>query len=214
MGICWFIPIFSTAAFQPTSLLHGCRMLNYLLCRRFFLCCGNSPEPHNPYLFSASADTTPLSAFFLSTFRALGLTFTLSRLHSSLVRSTSCDTSSAPGSAACASLSVDPPCHTCASPVAQPCLFCDHPFCSRHLYQCADCQIAFCGNCFDLHNLEGHWSDSDTALALERSLYRHSHQLCAGTSLQPSPGSTPPRAFVRRCPRLLRVTLGALFSPQ
>jgi hypothetical protein len=109
------------------------------------------------------------------------------------------------GSASRTPLPPNLPCDTCALPASQFCLSCDHPVCSRHLYPCSDCQLAFCGNCFDLHNLEGHWSDSDTALALARTLRLGSQSFGQQTDLRPSPGPAPlaagpppPRAFFSR----------------
>ena len=258
MGIWWFVSILSSAAFQPTPLPHGCRLLDDLLGRRFFSCCRISSVPDDPCLFSASADTNPPPALSRPAYRALGPTTNPSRLDPApLTQSTPSD--ALPGSAvsgcyetqifsgasttyrawrsiaaqyvtsflsfvtawACAPLPSDLPCDTCASPASQFCLCCDHPFCSRHLYQCSDCQIAFCGNCLDLHNLEGHWSDSDTALALARTLRLNSQHLCQEINLRPSSrlahldtGSNPHRAFFRRRLPPRRVTLGAVFFPQ
>ena len=60
-------------------------------------------------------------------------------------------------------------CSICTLPADEPCNCCNEKFCTRHIYQCAECQISFCGECFDLHNNEGHWSDSDTTGTLSNS---------------------------------------------
>src|ERR1051325_6977683 len=52
-------------------------------------------------------------------------------------------------------------CCVCALSAEESCYICDANLCWRHIYQCAECQISFCGECFDVHH-EGHWSDSDT----------------------------------------------------
>ena len=58
------------------------------------------------------------------------------------------------------------PCPVCAQLADRPCSSCTQNFCPRHLFDCPDCQLSLCASCFDLHNLDGHWSDSDTAAAL------------------------------------------------
>src|SRR5262245_20029977 len=58
--------------------------------------------------------------------------------------------------------SVHQSCPVCAMPASLLCPCCETQFCRSHLYQCADCQTTLCGSCLDLHNLEGHWCDSDT----------------------------------------------------
>lgn len=63
-------------------------------------------------------------------------------------------------------------CSICGLPASVLCLCCENRFCRSHIYQCRECQSAFCGDCLDLHNLEGHWSDSDTASAMVASMYR------------------------------------------
>ena len=67
-------------------------------------------------------------------------------------------------------------CPVCAVPAHYACPCCGQAHCQRHLYDCPDCQLVFCGPCFDRHTLEGHWSDSQTAAALAGS---RSHALGA-----------------------------------
>src|SRR5262249_30172698 len=52
------------------------------------------------------------------------------------------------------------------------CPECDQHFCLSHIYQCDECQHAFCRDCFTRHSSEGHWSDSDTADAMIHSVHR------------------------------------------
>jgi hypothetical protein len=148
MGIWWFIGWIYTATLQPILLSQHFRLLNFPIFSR----------PQHPgafgvngwdshafrFLSSASQDTNPVRGFpgFSSDSPA----------------------GPQPGS------SSGHYCDTCALPADQPCFSCDQQFCSRHLYPCSDCQISFCGDCFDLHHLEGHWSDSDTAMALAASM--------------------------------------------
>lgn len=65
-----------------------------------------------------------------------------------------------------------PSCSTCGLPANASCPCCEDKFCHTHIYQCRECQISFCGDCLDLHSLEGHWSDSDTARAMVDSIHR------------------------------------------
>lgn len=67
-----------------------------------------------------------------------------------------------------------PSCSTCGLPATASCPHCEDKFCHSHIYQCRECQISFCGNCLDLHSLEGHWSDSDTARAMAASTHPRS----------------------------------------
>lgn len=67
-----------------------------------------------------------------------------------------------------------PSCFICGLPGHASCLCCEDKFCHSHIYQCHECQISFCGACLDLHSLEGHWSDSDTASAMADSMHRRS----------------------------------------
>jgi hypothetical protein len=73
---------------------------------------------------------------------------------------------------ACAQL-----CSICGLSATRSCLSCDRAFCHPHLYACNDCETFLCGSCLDLHNLDGHWSDSDTTAALNsaRRLARNLH---------------------------------------
>jgi len=220
MSIWWFVSILFRAAFQPTRLPYGCRPLDDLL-RRRFSCCRISSAPHDSCLFRASADNL-LPALSRPAYLALGSTTNPSRPNPAPLTQTTppnilpgseartplppdLPPNTLPGSVARTPLPPDPPCDTCALPGSHFCLSCDHPVCSRHLYPCSDCQLALCGNCFDLHTLEGHWSDSDTALALARTLRLGSQHLCQQTNLSPSPGraplrdvSPPPHAFFKR----------------
>lgn len=67
-----------------------------------------------------------------------------------------------------------PSCATCGLPASASCPCCEDKFCHSHIYQCGECQISFCGDCLDLHSIEGHWSDSDTARAMVDSMLRRS----------------------------------------
>ncbi|HZS28805.1 MAG TPA: hypothetical protein VFB76_16380 [Candidatus Angelobacter sp.] len=67
-----------------------------------------------------------------------------------------------------------PSCPTCGLPANASCPSCEDKFCRSHIYQCRECQISFCGDCLDLHSLDGHWSDSDTARAMVNSIHRRS----------------------------------------
>lgn len=67
-----------------------------------------------------------------------------------------------------------PSCSTCGFPANTSCPCCEDKFCHSHIYQCRECQISLCGDCLDLHSLEGHWSDSDTARAMVDSIHRRS----------------------------------------
>lgn len=72
-----------------------------------------------------------------------------------------------------------PPCLVCDIRSSGSCPVCDENFCGVHLYLCSDCNNQFCGNCFNDHYAEGHWSDSDTAGELSR--VQHSsckHAVC------------------------------------
>ena len=85
----------------------------------------------------------------------------------------------------------EPACFVCAIAASESCYCCDQRFCRRHIYQCAECQTAFCGDCLDLHAAEGHWSDSDTAAALADSSYRGFHGGCSPiTSRSPEATTT------------------------
>lgn len=69
---------------------------------------------------------------------------------------------------------IQPSCSTCGLPASTSCPHCEDKFCHSHIYPCRECQILFCGDCLDLHSLDGHWSDSDTARAMLDSIHRHS----------------------------------------
>lgn len=73
-------------------------------------------------------------------------------------------------------------CSVCALSADESCHCCDEEFCPRHIFLCAECQFWFCGNCFDLHNAEGHWSDSDTAAALAAFSHGHFESDCSNTA--------------------------------
>jgi hypothetical protein len=69
-------------------------------------------------------------------------------------------------------------CPVCSLPATEYCRCCDDNFCFSHLYRCPDCQLSFCGRCFDLHNAELHWSDSDTATEMahcSRGVFAHAN---------------------------------------
>jgi len=74
-------------------------------------------------------------------------------------------------------------CCVCALFAEGSCHICDENLCGRHIYQCPECQISFCGDCFDLHGTEGHWSDSDTVAALADSSCRRLEGECSAVIL-------------------------------
>ncbi len=57
-------------------------------------------------------------------------------------------------------------CLICELPATISCPDCEENFCCRHMYQCHQCQTTFCGDCFDIHADDGHWSDSAAAAAI------------------------------------------------
>ncbi len=62
----------------------------------------------------------------------------------------------------------DATCFVCGSHSLTACPVCDQDFCSIHLYTCLDCDNQYCGRCLDEHRAEGHWTDSDTVVELNR----------------------------------------------
>ncbi len=62
-----------------------------------------------------------------------------------------------------------PECLVCDIQSSGSCPVCGQDFCSTHLYPCADCGNQYCSNCFDDHNSDGHWTDSDTAAELRHT---------------------------------------------
>ena len=83
-------------------------------------------------------------------------------------------------------------CSVCALSASASCCCCDEKFCRRHIYQCTECQISFCGEYFDLHNADGHWSDSDTTAALVDSSGRRFDGDC------PLIASSPPESATKQ----------------
>ena len=59
-------------------------------------------------------------------------------------------------------------CMVCGSYSLTSCPVCEQDFCSIHLYNCSDCGNQCCGRCLDDHRAEGHWTDSDTVVELNR----------------------------------------------
>ena len=92
-----------------------------------------------------------------------------------------CACAAAPGSQ---SHPDSPRCPVCALPANASCACCAGQFCPRHTYACPDCQSVFCADCLDLHLVEGHWSDSDTAAALAQR-YRTARPAIATTNPGP-----------------------------
>jgi hypothetical protein len=82
-------------------------------------------------------------------------------------------------------------CPICAFPAAHSCSSCDTTFCHSHLYACPDCDIRLCAPCLDLHLLDGHWSDSDTASTL------HPHRVFNPPSHAASPTRSPLRLHIQ-----------------
>ena len=72
-----------------------------------------------------------------------------------------------------------PECLVCDIQSSGSCPACGQDFCSTHLYLCADCGNQYCSNCFDDHNSDGHWTDSDTAAELSHT--QHSGSKYAAT---------------------------------
>lgn len=87
-------------------------------------------------------------------------------------------------------------CCVCALSAEKSCHFCDENLCWRHIYQCTECHLSFCGECFDLHHAEGHWSDSDTAGILADSSCRRLESKCS--TVIPSESTTKTTASVSR----------------
>jgi hypothetical protein len=72
-----------------------------------------------------------------------------------------------------------PECLVCDIQSSGSCPVCGQDFCSTHLYLCAECGNQYCSNCFDDHNSDGHWTDSDTAAELSRTQHPGSRHAAA-----------------------------------
>ena len=80
-----------------------------------------------------------------------------------------------------------PECLVCNIQSSGSCPACGQDFCSTHLYLCADCGNQYCSNCFDDHNSDGHWTDSDTAAELSHTQHSGSKYAAARYSVSATP---------------------------
>ena len=80
-----------------------------------------------------------------------------------------------------------PECLVCDIQSSGSCPVCGQDFCSTHLYLCADCGNQYCSNCFDDHNSDGHWTDSDTAAELSHAQHSGSKYAAARYRVSATP---------------------------
>ncbi len=80
-----------------------------------------------------------------------------------------------------------PECLVCDLQSSGSCPVCGQDFCSTHLYLCADCGNQYCSNCFDDHNSDGHWTDSDTAAELSHTQHSVSKHAAARYRVSAAP---------------------------
>ena len=80
-----------------------------------------------------------------------------------------------------------PECLVCDIQSSGSCPVCGQDFCSTHLYLCADCGNQYCSNCFDDHNSDGHWTDSDTAAELSHAQHSGSKHAAARYRVSATP---------------------------
>jgi hypothetical protein len=65
-------------------------------------------------------------------------------------------------------------CVDCGAATDTSCDFCQERACEKHLYCCcSECRAKACGNCFDKHAAESHWTDGQTSAELRTSAHNN-----------------------------------------
>jgi hypothetical protein len=137
------------------------KVLNSLLCESLFFhsrCSTSQPgQPKN--LFRLTPPLVPLIEFSTSLFRGSG---------HACNGPLACPIAPSDHSFHSHDATPDPICLVCGSQSFTSCPVCEQDFCKIHLYACLDCGNQYCGSCLNDHRAEGHWTDSDTSVELNR----------------------------------------------
>lgn len=105
-----------------------------------------------------------------------------------------------------------PECLVCDIQSSGSCPVCGQDFCSTHLYLCAECGNQYCSNCFDDHNSDGHWTDSDTAAELSHAQHSGSKHATARYRASATPLASDHSCGSGTSPATVSQLISLLFS--